>query len=59
MVSGSFRVLPPLKPGRHDIVETLLKVALNTKNSSVSTIVLLDCGHVFWTIVCHFFFSVL
>jgi hypothetical protein len=35
MVSGSLwvlRLLPPLKFGRHDIAEILLKVALNTKN---------------------------
>jgi hypothetical protein len=38
MVGGSLRVLrliPPLKTGRHDIVEILLKVALNTKNQSI------------------------
>jgi len=32
MVGGSLRLLPPLKTGRHDIAEILLKVALNTKN---------------------------
>jgi hypothetical protein len=35
MVGDSLRVLwllPPLKTGHHDIAETLLKVALNTKN---------------------------
>ena len=32
MVGGSLRLLPPLKNGRHDIAEILLKVALNTKN---------------------------
>ena len=35
MVGGSLRVLrllPPLKTGRHDITEILLKVALNIKN---------------------------
>jgi hypothetical protein len=35
MVGGSLRVLrllPPLKTGRQDIAEILLKVALNTKN---------------------------
>jgi hypothetical protein len=39
MVGGSFRVLrllPPPKPGRHDIAEILLKVALNTKNQSLN-----------------------
>ena len=39
MVGGSFRVLrllPPPKPGRHDIAEKLLKVALNTKNQSIN-----------------------
>jgi hypothetical protein len=36
MVGGSLRVLrllPPLKTGRHDIAEILLKVALNIKKS--------------------------
>jgi hypothetical protein len=40
MVGGSLRVLrllPPLKTGRHDIAEILLKVALNTKNQSIQT----------------------
>jgi hypothetical protein len=35
MAGGSLRILrllPPLKTGRHDIVEMLLKVALNTIN---------------------------
>jgi hypothetical protein len=35
MVGGSLRVLrllPPLKTGRHDLAEILLKVALNTNN---------------------------
>ena len=35
MVAGSLRLLwllPPLKTGRHDIAEILLKVALNTIN---------------------------
>ena len=35
MVGGSLQVLwllPPLKTGRHDIAEILLKVALHTKN---------------------------
>jgi hypothetical protein len=35
MVGGSLRVLqllPPLKTGRHDIAEILLKVALSTIN---------------------------
>ena len=35
MVGGSLQVLrlfPPLKTGRHDIAEKLLKVALNTIN---------------------------
>ena len=34
MVDGSLRVLrlPPLKTGRHDIAEILLKVALSTIN---------------------------
>jgi hypothetical protein len=39
MVRGSLRVLwlfPPLKTGRHDIAEILLKVALNTKNQSIN-----------------------
>ena len=30
------QLLPPLKTGRHDIAEILLKVALNTKSQSVS-----------------------
>jgi hypothetical protein len=38
MVGGSFWLLPPLKTGRHDIVEILLKVALNTKNQIKSCI---------------------
>jgi hypothetical protein len=40
MVGGSLRVLrllPPLKTGRHDIAEILLKVALNTKYQSIQT----------------------
>jgi hypothetical protein len=39
MVGGSLRVLrllPPLKTGRHDIAEILLKVALNTQNQSIN-----------------------
>ena len=32
MVGGSLRLPPPLKTGRHDIAEILLKVALNTIN---------------------------
>jgi hypothetical protein len=32
MAGGSLRLLPPLKTGRHDIAEILLKVALNTIN---------------------------
>jgi hypothetical protein len=38
MVGGSFRVLrllPPLKTGRHDKAEILLKMALNTKKSNL------------------------
>jgi hypothetical protein len=37
MVGGSLgvpRLLPPLKTGRHDIVEILLNVALSTTNKS-------------------------
>jgi hypothetical protein len=37
MVGGSLRVLrlrPPLKTGRHDIAEILLKMALNTNIKS-------------------------
>jgi hypothetical protein len=36
MVGGSLRVLrllPPIKTGRHDIAEIMLKVALNTNKS--------------------------
>jgi hypothetical protein len=39
MVGGSLRELPgtsTTKTGRHDIVEILLKVALNTKNQNKS-----------------------
>jgi hypothetical protein len=41
MVGGSLRVLrllPPLKTGRHDIAEILLKVALNKINQIKLTI---------------------
>jgi hypothetical protein len=41
MVGGSLwvlRLLPPLKTGRHDIAEILLKMALNTKNQSIKSI---------------------
>jgi hypothetical protein len=34
------RLLPPLKTGRHDIAEILLKVALNTKNQIKSNQIL-------------------
>jgi hypothetical protein len=30
------RLLPPLKTGRHDIAEILLKVVLNTKNLNLN-----------------------
>ena len=42
MVDGSLRVLqllPPLKIGRHDLAEKLLKVALNTKINKIKTAV--------------------
>jgi hypothetical protein len=38
MIGGSLwglRLLPPLKLGRHDIAEILLKVALDTINQSI------------------------
>ena len=41
MVGGSHRVLrllPPLKTGRHDIAEILLKVALNTQKNQLKSI---------------------
>jgi hypothetical protein len=40
MVGGSLRVLPAssiTKTGRHDIVEILLKVALNIKNQKIKS----------------------
>jgi hypothetical protein len=43
MVSGSLRLLPPLKNGDHDIAEILLKVALNTKNQKSYYILLKYC----------------
>jgi hypothetical protein len=48
MVGGSLRVLrflPPLKTGRHDIAEILLKVALNTKYQIKSFVQLSLCRH--------------
>jgi hypothetical protein len=39
------RLLPPLKTGRHDIAEILLKVALNTKNQIKSFVQLSLCRH--------------
>jgi hypothetical protein len=41
MVGGSLRVLqllPPLKTGRHDIAEILMKVALSTINQIKSDV---------------------
>jgi hypothetical protein len=40
MVGGSLWVLRLLPPGRHDIAEILLKVALNTKNQSINQSIL-------------------
>jgi hypothetical protein len=48
MVGGSLQVLwliPPLKAGRHDIAEILLKVALNTKNQSIVLVENTDLNH--------------
>ena len=41
MIGGSFqvlRLLPPLKTGRHDIAEILMKVALSTINQIKSDV---------------------
>jgi hypothetical protein len=45
MVGGSLRPLPPLKLGRHDIAEILLKVALNTKINQINYNNGTDIGH--------------
>jgi hypothetical protein len=45
MVGGSLLPLPPLKLGRHDIAEILLKVMLNTKINQMNYNNGTDIGH--------------